>query len=311
MEKTVISEMSSDMSPGLFSEESCAGFVPSQQVSELTLEMGSDIESLMIGLLPVASRFAKAPVSEFKVGAVALAGNKESSTGPGNLYFGANMEFRHQALPFTVHAEQAALNHAWLSGESSLQALAVSAAPCGFCRQFLYELGARASELEVLLPAEPHSSSATYTAFRLGELLPRAFGPGDLGVGGGLLELTRQRLSLSDSEDELVLAALDAANRSYAPYTKGYSGVALETEDGRIVAGRYAENAAFNPCLLPFQSAMSLLTMSTDPRETPIISRVALVEAADCRVSQHDATQALRNVLAPNSEFIYRTARTV
>ena len=58
----------------------------------------------------------------------------------GNLYFGANYEFPGQALSFTVHAEQAATMHAISFGETGIDLLAVSAAPCGYCRQFLNEL---------------------------------------------------------------------------------------------------------------------------------------------------------------------------
>jgi cytidine deaminase len=76
---------------------------------------------------------AHAPHTNFFVGTVALGSS-------GSIYFGANYEFPGQALSFTVHGEQAATAHAISCGESGMQMLAVSAAPCGYCRQFLYEL---------------------------------------------------------------------------------------------------------------------------------------------------------------------------
>ena len=46
----------------------------------------------------------------------------------------------------------------------------------------------------------------------------------------------------------MVYVALEAANMSYAPYSKSYAGVALRTSRG-IIAGAHAENAAFNPSI--------------------------------------------------------------
>ena len=111
----------------------------------------AEIGKLMMQLLPVAQQYAIVPVSHYQVGAVA-AGMPKANTGWCSLYLGANFEFRGMALSFTIHAEQAATNNAWLSGEPGVQSLAISAAPCGYCRQFLYEL-VTAKQLQILLPA--------------------------------------------------------------------------------------------------------------------------------------------------------------
>jgi len=107
----------------------------------------------------------------FFVGAVALGSS-------GSLYFGANYEFVGQALSFTVHGEQAATAHAIPTAEIGMQMLAVSAAPCGYCRQFLYEL-TTASTLLILLPKTPPAL--------LTSLIPDAFGPSDLNVTAALM----------------------------------------------------------------------------------------------------------------------------
>src|ERR1051326_1452329 len=73
----------------------------------------------MLDLIPEAKRFAIPPISNF---------------------FGANFEFPGEALSFCVHAEQAAVVQAMAGGETGIDAIAVSAAPCGYCRQVLYEL---------------------------------------------------------------------------------------------------------------------------------------------------------------------------
>ena len=54
----------------------------------------------------------------------------------GALYVGVNLEFARLPLYNSVHAEQFLLVNALHHGERAIQRLAVSAAPCGHCRQF-------------------------------------------------------------------------------------------------------------------------------------------------------------------------------
>ena len=58
----------------------------------------------------------------------------------GRLYVGVNLEFPCLPLHNSVHAEQFLVVNALQHGELELVKLAVSAAPCGHCRQFLSEL---------------------------------------------------------------------------------------------------------------------------------------------------------------------------
>jgi cytidine deaminase len=201
----------------------------------------------ILRLLSDAAAFAKPPISNFRVGSVARGSS-------GKVYLGANVEFAGEALTFTVHAEQSAVTNAWMSGETGIDLVATSAAPCGYCRQFLNEL-VTAADLRVLMPNESRT---------LAELLPSSFGPRDLGVGGGLLQHEDHGLTLVQTiveSDGPAVAALAAANMSYAPYSKSYAGVALRTRDGSVVTGAYAENAAFNPSLSPLQAALSQLNL--------------------------------------------------
>lgn len=56
---------------------------------------------------------ARAPdLSHFNVGAIARGVS-------GRWYFGGNMEFLGATMQQTVHAEQSAISHAWLRGETS------------------------------------------------------------------------------------------------------------------------------------------------------------------------------------------------
>ena len=58
----------------------------------------------------------------------------------GRLYVGVHLEFPCLPLHNSVHAEQFLVVNALQHGERELVKLAVSAAPCGHCRQFLSEL---------------------------------------------------------------------------------------------------------------------------------------------------------------------------
>jgi len=201
----------------------------------------------MRALLADAATFARPPVSDFHVGAVA----RGATTG--TLYLGANLEFSGETLSFTVHAEQSAVTNAWVHGEQGVDVIAVTAAPCGYCRQFLNELGT---------PVTIAINDATHT---LAELLPSSFGPRDLGIEAALMAPADHGLRLAETDDdtdELVQAALRAANLSYAPYSRSYAGVALRVRDGRIFFGPYAENAAFNPSMEPLQVALSALNLA-------------------------------------------------
>ena len=105
---------------------------------------GMSLEDLMVKLLPAARLYARVPISNFKVGTVARARFSENSD-ESSLFLGANIEFAGQSLSQTIHAEQTAIVNAWQQGAVQIDAIAVSAAPCGRCRQFFYELDTRLS----------------------------------------------------------------------------------------------------------------------------------------------------------------------
>lgn len=249
------------------------GVVTADEAQRLAAAANVDIATLMTMLLPVAAKFARPPVSNFYVGVVSR------GTTTGNLYLGANLEFAGEALSFTVHAEQSSISNAWMHGEEGIDLLAVNAPPCGYCRQFLNEL-TTASELMIAMPQVTQPLTA---------LLPNAFGPRDLGITGGLMQREKHSLVILD-EDEVALAAVDAANRSYAPYSKAYAGVALRTTDGTIVSGSYAENAAFNPSLSPLEVALSMLNLRGYAWSD--IAEAALVQSGEMHTSATKAVLA-------------------
>lgn len=261
------------------------GFLPVQDVQAILQEFDLTEDQLLQALLPLAKQFSIVPLSQFRVAAIAVGAS-------GNLYFGANMELFSLPLTQAVHAEQSAVIMAHTHGETEITKLISSEKPCGFCRQFLYEL-ASADQLTILL--DGHLT-------KLPQLLPHAFGAKDLGVKVDLLADKQRALQLVQSDqDEMTLIALRAANHSYAPYTHSYAGVALRTKDGKIFHGSYLENAAFNPSLAPLQSALVHLIQSG--AQLTDITEVVLVQVEKCKVNHALFTQDALKVLCSQADW--------
>ncbi|HEV2740104.1 MAG TPA: cytidine deaminase [Candidatus Elarobacter sp.] len=286
-------------------------FLRPADVQARASERGLPLDELVLELLPWAAAYAHPPISNFRVGAIALGLS-------GALYAGGNLEFPGASLSFSIHAEQAAVYNAWVHGEAGVTLIASTAAPCGLCRQFLNEL-ATASELRVVVPSRPPTTLAA--------LLPAAFGPGDLGKGGGLMQPSTRSLTLAGAAedpvttaapavgatDPVTAAALAAASAAYAPYSGTYAGVGLRTANGTIYEGRYAENAAFNPSLSPLQGALIALTLAGD--SYPAIDDAVLLEASaptpghlQPSASQRAMTAALLAAVAPDVPLRYLRA---
>lgn len=245
--------------------------------------------TLMNRLRPWAKRFSDPPISHFHVGAIV-----EGASGA--LYAGANFEFPGQTLAFTVHGEGAATTNAWLHGERGIVSVAVGGVPCGYCRQFLAEF-VPPENFTIWMPDDSGLSLASQ--------LPNAFLPAVLGVKTPPFA-DRHALELSvPSDDPVLLAALHAAARSHAPYSRTYAGVALQLHDGAIIAGRSAENVAFNPGMPPLEAA--LIALRLRGRTYGDIARAALVETAG-RASMHAATAAVLRAIAP-APLTYAQAR--
>jgi cytidine deaminase len=111
-----------------------------------------------------------APYSHVRVGAGAI-------TSDGSTVVGSNIENASYGL--TLCAECSLVSDLIRTGGARLVAVAIVAgdgeviAPCGRCRQVLYEHGGA----ELLLDAGEGNEPTT-----LGQLLPDAFGPEDLGI---------------------------------------------------------------------------------------------------------------------------------
>jgi cytidine deaminase len=266
----------------LLREPGFSGQIPASDVKGLLETEGKRIDNLMLELLPLARTYSRPPISNYLVGVVARGLS-------GALYLGANLEIPGHSLGFSVHGEQSAISNAYMHADGGISAIAVTAAPCGHCRQFMNELSP-GGDIQILVQGSPATNLST--------LLPSAFGPKDLGARDGAFPVKEVDLNLPKGmSDELAVAALDAARKSYAPYTKAHSGVAIGTGSGRIYKGSYIENAAFNPSLSPLQTALVALIAAGENHAA--ISRATLVEIDGAAISQRSVVDAVLRAIAP------------
>lgn len=197
-------------------------------------------------LLKLATCFSVAPISGFHVGAIAVGKS-------GKLYLGANMEFEGVPLSASLHAEQSAILNAWMHEEREVVAVHVSETPCGHCRQFMRELS-NPSALKIHYKGE---------TFQIEDLLPGAFGE-NRKKGHGLLDSTITNLeSVKTKPETQAQRAINAAQRSYAPYSHSPEGFVAQCLNGHFFSGRTAESIAFNPSVSGVVVALNQRNLSS------------------------------------------------
>jgi cytidine deaminase len=114
---------------------------------------------------------AYAPYSRFHVGAAILSED-------GAVRAGVNIE--NASYPLSVCAERNAVAAMVVAGARRIEAVAVATdadtptPPCGGCRQVLWEFAGADT------PVVAEGARGVRARWRLGELLPHAFGPDDL-----------------------------------------------------------------------------------------------------------------------------------
>jgi cytidine deaminase len=128
--------------------------------------------SQLVAAAREAAGHAYCPYSHFRVGAAVL-------TDGGEIFAGCNVENASYGL--TICAERNAIFQAVarLTARPAIRAVVVftptdePTAPCGACRQVINEFGPDAEVISVC-------NGSTVMDHRLSELLPHAFGPGNL-----------------------------------------------------------------------------------------------------------------------------------
>ncbi|KAJ8637855.1 hypothetical protein MRB53_012122 [Persea americana] len=277
------------------------------EAESLTRELSfSSVLETLAWLVESAQKLARPPISNFHVGAVGLASD-------GRILIGVNLEFPGAPLNQSVHAEQFLATSASQNSAERIEYIAVSAAPCGHCRQFLQEIRG-APEIKILI-----ADKSSEIVFRpLSQLLPQRFGPDDLldkdlplllephhnGLGFGSDSVDPPFYSNGglDRWGELKRAALEAANGAHAPYSGCPSGVAVMDSEGRIFAGSYVESAAYNPSLPPVQAVLVAYVAGGGGAYEEIVA-AALVEEEGAVVGQEVAARMLFGAVAPRCDF--------
>lgn len=268
-----------------------SGCIPAGEASSLAQNESTNIDQLMLRLVPLAESYSRAPISNFFVGVVVRGAS-------GALYTGANIEIPGQCLGFAVHAEQSALSNAYMHLENGVAALAVGGAPCGHCRQFINEMSPD-GEIMILTPDKPPA--------KLSAILPSAFGPAALGKKNGAFPVSFTNLAPGGtSRGPEIVEALRAAQRSYAPYSKSPSGVAIRSASGRMYRGSYIENVAFNPSLSPLETALAALIAGGEDYSQ--IAAAALVEGQNAKITQRSVTEIVLKAIAPSAKLLYSVA---
>ena len=235
--KTALAELDESEKLKLISELKDPVF--SGQINSVTPARAKD-------LLELATCFSIAPISGFYVGAIAVGKS-------GKLYLGTNMEFKGVPLSASLHAEQSAILNAWMHEEREVVTLHVSETPCGHCRQFMRELS-NSSALKI------HCKGQT---FQIEDLLPGAFGE-NRKKGHGLLDSTTTNLESVKTELHfLSQVAINAAKRSYAPYSQSPEGFVAQCRDGHFFSGSTAESIAFNPSVSGVVVALNQRNLSS------------------------------------------------
>jgi cytidine deaminase len=137
------------------------------------MAISESVQSQLVAAARQAAAHAYCPYSRFRVGAAVL-------TDKGDIFVGCNVENASYGL--TICAERNAIFQAVASqpGAPGIRAVVVftptqePTAPCGACRQVINEFGPDAEVISVC-------NGSSVMAHRLSELLPRAFGPRNLG----------------------------------------------------------------------------------------------------------------------------------
>ncbi|KAA8523237.1 hypothetical protein F0562_009660 [Nyssa sinensis] len=287
--------------------------IEASEAESMAKESGLSVLQLLPSLVKPAQKLARPPISKFHVGAVGLGSD-------GRIFFGVNLEFPGLPLHQSVHAEQFLVTNLAVHGEPILRYIAVSAAPCGHCRQFLQELR-NASDIQILITSSENESEESAIFKPLSSILPNPFGPNDLldKETPLLLEPHHKGLSLlsktidlncsnlcngvcelyTNNEAKLKVAALEAANNSHAPYGGCPSGVALMDCQGKIYTGSYMESAAYNPSLGPVQAALVAYVASGGGGGYDRIVAAVLMEKEGAVVRQEDTARLLLKMVSP------------
>ncbi|CAD5329452.1 unnamed protein product [Arabidopsis thaliana] len=245
----------------------------------------------------------------------------------GRTFLGVNVELPGLSPLHSIHAGQFLVVHLALNNERTLNCLAFSSngsyfdPPCPHCCQLLQEIrNASSTKLLITDPSRQRDMSlSTYLPqkyFSLYNEVPKYFFARllDENRNNGLTLINPNPIrDCLDSEicNHLGCRALKAANRSYAPYSKSPSGVALMDFQGRVYSGWSIESVA-NPILGAAQAALVDFMTNGGGHEFNNIVRGFLVEKRDAKfcalMTYHITAEAVDP--SNDSRFTFQTRVT-
>ena len=268
-------------------------------------EISGDEENALLQIsIALADKNNYVPISNYKVGACVLGIS-------GKVYFGKNFEFKTPMLVQTLHAEQTAIHNAAYHNERVILKLAVNAAPCGSCRQYLIELGHPKDLTVIFCSGDVTDSKSKIISNTLQQLLPDNFGPLNLNEPPVPFALTHKKWIIEEKpNDNLNSKAKQMLEQSYAPYTKLPSGISATLNNDKEYGGQTIENAAYNPTVSSLRGLLSLLNViNIDLNE---IKHIILYQgftdvpsaAIAGRMQRFDFIPLLKSIL-PNTTYDY------
>ncbi|GMP99101.1 hypothetical protein CsSME_00046718 [Camellia sinensis var. sinensis] len=138
--------------------------IEASEASSMATHSGLSLLQLLPTFAKSAQTLVRPSISNYHVGAVGLGSD-------GRIFVGVNLEFPGLPLHHSVHAEQFLVTNLVVHGNPHLLALAVSAAPCGHCRQFLQELR-HASDLQIFITSDEQGQHKPSNFKPLSSFLP-------------------------------------------------------------------------------------------------------------------------------------------
>lgn len=227
------------------------GLMP-DEVAEIEDTLKTNRNDTMLALLNVAATLAQGVEHERNSCAVV-----ESLAG--GLYVGAPVLWKAQGIKFSMHAVQVAMMNAWQSGDNQIKRILVDSPLCPCCRQFVRENWAWKG---MKIMQRPRHGLAKKDATLMLEAPLSVDMLRDEGIKTRLMGEPKRAIPIPKADNnELVLAAVEAASLSYAPYSSNFSGVAIRSKRGTIHAGRYAETVETLAGISPIEAAISHLAM--------------------------------------------------
>ncbi len=125
-----------------------------------------------------------------------------------------------------------------------------------------------------------------------------------------LIEVYQQIDELPNADAQLLREAVEALNKSYAPYSGFEVGAAALLEDGTIISGANQENAAYPMCLCAEQVCLAAVR-SEQPKATVVAMAITVRNASNAVRQPTAPCGSCRQVLSETEDRQKRPVRLI